>query len=367
MFNLTNFLKGIDLTALPAINAGDWNNLVDAATLMNDRGIIIYSVDSAVNVPVVPDATAVGYEQFIRFIWLRIPHVNDGDRTPSIYGWNDAAESDATYLKWLQLTPDLSDLQDTINTALNNSITAIGAAQTANVNATNANSLSQQAATQASDAKTVASTAASNATAALTALNGQTNVSGAITSLQAAVASATGSAGAQKSPANALTPGTPGQHIRTNANANAAEWFSPEKQIVCLIDTSGGASTNGAYTRQFAVAYDSGNNVISNNAGSFVLAAGTYLVDIVTQCHGVNYNSRLTGSSTIWGTSCFSPAAVGEPCMLSSIKGVITTDGVQAWTIVAISNTVSAGGFGKATGIAGVTEVYGHATFIKLK
>lgn len=366
--NLTDFIKGVDITGLPAVNASDFNNLVDLATTNNDRGLLIYTVDSALDTPVVPDVGAFGYTFGKRYIWLRLPYVTSGSYTSFIYGWNDNAPVNGFFLKWLPLTPDLTSLSNDVATALANAQTAINAAQTANANATAANVLSQQAATIAGAANTSAQGAAANASAALTALNGQVNVSGAIQSLQAAIAAATGTAGAQKSPANALTPGTIGQQVRTNSAASAAEWFSPEKQIVTMQDTAGGTPTaNVAFTRNFSTISDPGGNVISNASGVFVLTAGTWKVTCVTQAHSVDHCSKVvTPTATIWGTATFAPAAT-QPSTLSMILGIITSDGVSSMSIQSISDNNVANGFGTASGIAGVTNVYGTLILEKIK
>lgn len=110
-----DFVKGIDFTGLTSINAGDLNQVVDAASPAADKGLIINTTDEVVYVPTVPDAeTTVKWQQYI---WIRRLHADDASNTKVLfYAWNPNATSDTTMLKWERIRgivdADLLDVGD---------------------------------------------------------------------------------------------------------------------------------------------------------------------------------------------------------------------------------------------------------------
>lgn len=186
-----DFIKGIDFTVLASASAGDHNTLIDGATPSADRGILLWSIDTALNTPDVPNAATT--TKWKRYIWLRIPFAGATDKTPKLYMWNDDATSVATYLKWLQVTADFSSIQAQLNALdirvddLEASIaTALATANAANATAATAN-------INATAALTTATTANTNALQALSDLNTPTTgVVARVTALETTVAGHTG-------------------------------------------------------------------------------------------------------------------------------------------------------------------------------
>lgn len=164
--------KGIDITGLPTVSGGDLNNLIDAATPYTDKGLILWSVDTAAGVPDVPDAAAT--TKWKRYIWVRIPHtsvVPPANTVPYFYAWNDTATSVATYLKWQRIEADFT----TVNVAIAVLQAELDASQLDITEATNtanaANGTAGTAATDATNALANAAIVAGN----LATLNAQVN------------------------------------------------------------------------------------------------------------------------------------------------------------------------------------------------
>ena len=102
-----DFLHGVDMTGINPVTGADLNSLIDQAIPIDDggdlgKGLVIATIDSALNTPVVPDAAVT--TKWKRYLWRRVPHVSAVIQLPSIYAWCDNAVSDAIYLKWLQIT-----------------------------------------------------------------------------------------------------------------------------------------------------------------------------------------------------------------------------------------------------------------------
>lgn len=216
-----DFLKGLDFTGINPATGADHNNLIELAAPASDsasegKGIVVWTVDSALDTPVVPNAVSV--TKWKRYIWLRIPHATATVNTPLIYGWNDAAVSHATYLKWVQSTVDLTDVladiaaleadtaqltgdianantlastaNTTANTALTNAANALGTANGAAANALTAIGLGNQGITDAAAAQATANTAVTNAAAAQATANSaltRANASGLLQSVMKGV------------------------------------------------------------------------------------------------------------------------------------------------------------------------------------
>jgi len=187
---LQDFVHGIDFTGINPATGGDHNNLVDlAAPVQEDaaegKGLCIWTSDTALNVPNVPQATLIGAAKWQKYLWIRVPFAGAIDKTPKLYVWNPDAVLDVTFLAWIQVVSDTSGLQTQI-TALANQLGAIQStavnAQTvanqANATANQANTNSQNALNQIAGAVTTANaakTASDAATAAVTVLTSDLN------------------------------------------------------------------------------------------------------------------------------------------------------------------------------------------------
>jgi hypothetical protein len=203
-----DFIKGLDFTALSPASAGDHNTLIDGATPSTDRGLTLWSVDTALNTPDVPNPLSLPgiTTKWKRYVWLRIPHASSSSTVPVLYGWNDSATSVATYLKWQQFESDNSSILALI-TALDVRVTAVEAGVTSALATANA-------------ANSIASTASTNATGALSTANAaNTNATQALTN--AAAAQTTADA-AQATANTALTNAAGAITAANNANAAVA-------------------------------------------------------------------------------------------------------------------------------------------------
>lgn len=104
-----DFVKGLDFTGLTPASGADFNKLLDDAAPYGDKGIILYTVDTALNTPDVPDAGVTA--KWVRYIWLRIPFAGAAIKTPIVYAWNDdLAVADPVYKKWFAISADISSL-----------------------------------------------------------------------------------------------------------------------------------------------------------------------------------------------------------------------------------------------------------------
>lgn len=197
---VTDFDKGLDFSALGSATGADHNNLIDLAVPHSDKGICIWSTDTALNTPDVPDPTSgLTFNKWKRYIWIRVPHSSATDKKPTLYAWNDNAASVTTYLKWLDTTFDDTDilaaiaiLQTDVDDANN---TANSASATASSAATNA-------ATALTNSVAANTTAVSAAADAVTALDNSTTAQTTATAAQATADSALANAAAAQTTAD---------------------------------------------------------------------------------------------------------------------------------------------------------------------
>jgi hypothetical protein len=103
-----DFVKGIDITGLDEVTGSQINQSVDLARPASNKGLTIATTDTEANIPDVPNPD-VEYEgvtptHWKRYIWVRKPF-NDTYKG-KLYYWNDAKVSDATYLKWEEVSFD---------------------------------------------------------------------------------------------------------------------------------------------------------------------------------------------------------------------------------------------------------------------
>lgn len=259
-----DFDKGVDLTAVNPITAANINSLMDNAVPHIDKSINLYTVDTALNTPDVPDPNTNGtYNKFKRYLWIRIPHASSPTTIPNVYAWNDSAANVATYLRWQSIIIDLTAFAAQIAAA-----TATAAGATASALASNV----------------TANSAASQAALALAAANAaQTTATNAATSATAAVATANAANGTVA--LGRIVQGTAGQKIRTNSGASALEYYSDANNYVKITEkqnkgVDAGGNAVGRNIRQLnTIEYDAGGN-ITNIAGSVITIAktGTYRI-----------------------------------------------------------------------------------------
>lgn len=97
--------KGLDLTVQPSWSGADANQLVDAGTPASDKGLIITTTDSG-STPDVPDASVDSVSPVKKLRWQRYAwrRIRNSGLAPILYVWNPNATSDATYLKWQEIT-----------------------------------------------------------------------------------------------------------------------------------------------------------------------------------------------------------------------------------------------------------------------
>lgn len=191
--SVVDLLKGIDFTALASAAAGDHNTLVDNAEPILDsasegKGIVLWTKDSALNTPIVPNPVASApFNKWKRYVWLRIPHSTASSKIPLWYAWNDDAASVGSLLKWQRVTADTTAVEALI-TALDTRVDTVETDVANAVNTANAaNANAATASTNASAAVTTANAAGTNATTALaTANTAQTDATAAAATATAA-------------------------------------------------------------------------------------------------------------------------------------------------------------------------------------
>lgn len=284
-FVIQDFDKGVDLTGVNPISAAQLNQLIDGGVPHAMRGLTLYSIDSALNTPDVPNPLAgATYTKFKRYIWIRKPYNTATSTQPIAYVWDDDAVSDATLLKWKDLAIDLTAFIAEIDAAVVVANAANATANAANVAAANAAVLANTATNNA----TAALTAANNASAAATVANANAGAAqSTATSAAADAAAALVAVSAKKDVNAAINPGGIGrQLIRTNLAADGVEWFNPKDLYIQAFEqqattVNGGAASNGANVRVINnLAYNTGG--LASLAGNKItlIVPGTYRIAI---------------------------------------------------------------------------------------
>lgn len=360
-----NFVKGTDFTGLTTITASDLNQVIDAATLKLDtategKSINLWTVDSALNTPVVPDPTSVT-TTWKRFIWIRVPHSSATSKKPIVYGWNDNATSDATYLKWLDTSADLTAIEADIATLQSDMATAQTDILTAAATANAASTLANTANNNATSALSTATTAAANATTALS------DAADAIVDASAATAAAS----------SAQVTATAAQNTATAANTAATA--NRNVKYVKFTETqnkgtNAGAAVTGKNTRVLNTEdNDAGNLASVAGTGVVTLAAGTYQVHAWSTAFNVTAHQLLLvkdsdNSTLLTGSAaCTNNTDIND---LSHLSGLITLSAATAIRLddyFGSNNTTT--DLGKACNVhpdGGGKEVYAMLELIKL-
>lgn len=259
--SLQDLISAVDFTAYPTVSASVLNQAL--ATLQGNTGIglLLYTVDSSIGVPQVPDPTQdVNHNKWEHYGWLRIPFTGASDKTGTIYTWNNDIVSDPIYLKWVTTKIDLTTINNEISVLQTSVTTALNTANAASANANNAVTvanaagvIANNAATQAAAALASATTANTNATTALNIANSATTVANAA---QAAATTALANAAAAQGAANAaaaiasqaLLINTYGNRIKFNVSGTYS-WTCPSGitslNVICIGAGGGGSVAGG--------------------------------------------------------------------------------------------------------------------------
>lgn len=296
-----DFTQGIDFTGLANATAADHNSLINLATPKDDgafggKGMVISTIDSALNTPVVPDANST--TKWRRYLWIRKPHSSEPvSTTPMIYAWDENTENDATYQKWVQtnysiafLEADVAELQglyNGINVDVQSSLTIANAANTLANTASNA---ATAANAKADAAQTLATTGN------LTANQALTKATDAVTQANNALAAAS----AKRLAKDALIPGTAGQMLRVKSDGSEVEWFNVKDTYVKCYANARQALTSTAQWVAIAIQIeeqDTGNlcSIVGNQVK---LLAGTYYVKVVIPVSSLDKSQVLIGNNT---------------------------------------------------------------------
>jgi hypothetical protein len=319
-----DFEHGVDFTGIANANASDFNNLVDQSIPFDDtggkgKGIFIVTIDTADDVPDVPDASVT--TKWKRYAWLRKPFsITSSFILPRAYVWSDLKVSDATYLKWEVFTGDIDALQAQI-TALTAQVNTVEAtANNAYSLATSVTGLANTALTTANSAQTTATNANDTATTAnnLAQATAQqliitdTNVTNAQSTANAAV---TAAAAAQTAVNNFVASHATEVYVeQANQNIDLAGLVAGENHILL-----------NAYV------YGNGTGIATITAGKLqFINAGTYVIDADIPAY--IFNERIQAqlikdsdsSIKAWGTVATEQAA-NSSTHHSFIKTVITT------------------------------------------
>ncbi len=368
-----DFEKGIDITGLNPVNAGDLNNLVDLSAPTVGHGLLLINKDAVLDTPYeVPNATLT--VKWKRYIWLRLPHATAVSQTPKIYGWNDNVVSDPVMLKWVEITVDIAAITALITLSDNKATAAVNTANSALVAANNATTSADNALAAIVDANTKADTAIADSTTAQE--NAATAVETANTAKTAADAAAVLVA-AKRDVGAALNPGTANQTLRTSSDATVVEWFSPVNLRAKFSETQNkgthaGASSAGLNKRVLNTEdYDTGN--LASNAGGdiTIAAAGVYhFKGLATARENGGHQLFLCkndDSVLLSGISRYDPD--GGENDIAIVEGILV---VAAGDVVRLNHyiekAVATNGLGTASDIApaGGKEVYAELHITKL-
>lgn len=342
-----DFDIGVDFTGLPNVTAGDLNNGVNLAqphqeNASEGKGIILYTVDIAVGVPDVPDATT--HIKWRKYLWIRVPDPGDTVRAAILYSWNDASIVDFTYQKWQPVETDL--------TAINTALAAVqGLATTAYNQSTQAINLAQTVNTIANNAQVAAGNAVTTATSAsATAAAAQ----GVANTANAASIAATANANAATASAAAVTTALSNYQLVNH---------SCYLQETTGVGVDGAALVAGKNTRIINSEQSDIFNLVTLAGGKIIITnAGTYEFEIETAC--CTFNNRIQAflvkdsdnSVLIHGTDATTFNAADITNLTSYIKGICVI--AAAITLRVDMYALSTRGvWGKATSF-GAMEVY---------
>lgn len=93
-----NDLITTDISGYTSISGLETKELVTQASPATERGMLVFSADTALDTPVVPDANTT--TKFQRYLWIRKLFNSGRNR---VYVWSPFISDDATFLKWIDV------------------------------------------------------------------------------------------------------------------------------------------------------------------------------------------------------------------------------------------------------------------------
>ena len=345
--DLTN---AIDWTGLTGFNQsmmqGAFVNLTPMAGSGSDGlGLVIYTIDSAVGIPTVPNPGLNNNGKWTRYVWVRILNAADSNSPAAfLYVWNPGTTNDATYLHWSSINVTNTAITASINSIINQLATTTDVASTASSQAAAAVIAAGNATTAATNASSAAATASNAAaTAQTTANTAQTTANQALVLAQAGAT------------ISKLQPGTVGQRIRTNRAGTSLEYYNKVNTLCYLSEQQNNnvagqtiAPSAGFVNRVLNTKVDPGN-ICAMASNQFTPVAGVYRINALTPMYSGSafaFSSRLfnvTGNAIIlYGTSQYAPN--GNCTLVSSVTGTFTTDGTQSFALQVGCNQGGVGG-----------------------
>lgn len=379
-FSINNFVTGYDHTAAGQVDGASLNAATEQAEPDTGIGLVFYSVDYGPGVPDVPNPDNLPNPATKkRYFWIRVPYNTSASQNPIAYGWNPAADSDATLLKWLPVNQDLSTIEGSANDAVAKATNALQVANTSLINANAAKNSATAASNTANAASDSAQTATDTANTALTAANeAKTNAQTAINQSNTAVALVN-----SKRDINTLSPsGISGQRMRVNAASNAVEWFSEPDTYVKLVErqakgVAGGDTINGENTRKLnRVDSNSGNLVTLDPVTGLITftQAGTYYVRAratirVSNAKGHQLCLMNGGNTLLSGISGYQFLNGYVDNFTDQVCGIVVVD-LVATKIIHLghytNDAVAGSGLGQAANV-GPEEIYAEFECWKIK
>lgn len=304
-FSLQDFLSQVDFTGYANISGALLNN--GYATLVPNPdanplqgfGIVMVTIDPNADQPNVPDPTvSADYAKWKRYVWVRIPNINDPGLHPIIFAWVDTGVSDPTFLKWVMCQEDLTAIRNNI-AALQLSVqAAAAAANTANTNSTNALNTANVANTTAISASSTATNAvATAATAVTSATAANTTAAAAVTSASQATTSANNAvavANAATTTVNNAVLGIAGAWVNFSY-AGSTITINNQFNVASVVHNA-----TGKFTVTFTTAFTAGNLAtiampqISSGGGSLITtlsssdtgSASQVIIQVLTPTNG---------------------------------------------------------------------------------
>lgn len=366
---IQDLTKGLDFSGLVNATGADHDQLVELSIPRDDgggegKGLVLVTVDSALDVPTVPDAATTTKWQ--RYLWIRIPHATDTDLTPNMYAWNDNEVSDPTYLKWEELLGfDVAAVLADVAAALAASANAVATANSAYSIANVASGTANAASITASAASVTAANA--SATAAAAQLDA-TNALGGAASAQSQANNALTVANANKNVANINVGASAGQMIRSNATNTALEFFLPVNNYAKFSEekasgVDSGANLLGPNIRVFNVEVDAGNIATIASSSLITLDVGTYYIKGRFPAYNINRHqacliNNATGAVILNGSSEYSNGyTMGYN---ATLEGIVTLGVATVMRVDHYIDGFDARGLGRAVSFAlvGGAEVY---------
>jgi len=357
-----DFVNRIDLTALTSVTGSEMNQLIASAKPADDKGLIIVTQDSALDVPTVPNPTVspdgiVDVAHWINYRWTRIPFDSTG--TVYHYTWNPTlAVSDAVYLKW-QLE-EAKAIQ-----ALNTAALAETDANEALIEAGNAFTTAQNAQNTANGLQGQINTLNTS----VTQLVSQTNVnSGDIATLKTEVDAL------QNPDTLAINKGGTGATTIQGALSGFGIRYAPRNTFNLYEQFNTGVDAGGLVAGIFttrplntlvnALTPLLDGYITLNNDFTFDLVPGLWIIHGTFPGNACGLHKAQLFDVTNNGPKLIGSSGYTDPAnpsiSLSTVRGSILLSALTKFKIQHMSSLTKAGnGMGPACNFAGQVEVYG--------